>query len=105
MAASSNSGKRNTSGNSRAKTSGAKSSGGRGKSGSTRAASGQKSTNSRKTSGNRTSSRAQGGRNNSVMDEEVYRLPPERIREIYLFVYFAINLVLILGTYGICGKL
>ena len=40
-----------------------------------------------------------------VMDTEEYRLAPERVREIYLFVFFAINLVLILGTYGVCGKI
>ena len=38
------------------------------------------------------------------MDEEQYRLPPERVREIYLITFFAINLILVLGTYGVCGK-
>ena len=30
--------------------------------------------------------------------------PPETKREIYALICFAINLVLVLGTYGICGK-
>ena len=76
-----------------------------------------KSTSGRSTSSRSTSGRSTSGRNTSsktatrqraedisAMDEEVYRLPPERKREIYLFIFFAINLVLILGTYGVCGK-
>ena len=108
MAASSNSGKRNTSAKSTgAKTTAKKTSGTRSTS-NTRSKSGS---GSRNTGGKSTSSRGRSTASNrnvrdtSVMDEEVYRLPPERLREIYLFIYFAINLVLILGTYGVCGKL
>ncbi len=31
------------------------------------------------------------------------KMPPERMREIYLFVFLAFNLILVLGTYGVCG--
>jgi len=33
------------------------------------------------------------------------RLAPARVREIYLYVTFALNLFLVLGTFGVCGKL
>jgi len=32
------------------------------------------------------------------------KTPPENLRDIYAIVFFAINLILILGTYGVCGK-
>jgi len=31
--------------------------------------------------------------------------PPENLREIYTIIFFAINLILVLGTYGVCGKI
>lgn len=105
MAASSNSGKRNTSGKGRStgnasgRIAGTRSAGSRNAGNKSTAGSSKRNTASSK---NAQTSRK---RDTSVMDEEVYRLPPERVREIYLFIYFAINLVLILGTYGVCGKL
>ena len=30
--------------------------------------------------------------------------PPENLREIYTIIFFAVNLILVLGTYGVCGK-
>lgn len=37
-------------------------------------------------------------------DRAAAKLPPERVREIYLFVYLAITLLLMLGSFGACGK-
>ena len=69
----------------------------------------QGSSSGRKTSGRTSTGTGRGTRaavgEQMVMDEEEYRLAPERIREIYLFIFFAINLVLVLGTYGVCGKI
>lgn len=31
--------------------------------------------------------------------------PPENLREIYTIIFFAVNLILVLGTYGVCGKI
>ena len=28
--------------------------------------------------------------------------PPENLREIYTIIFFAVNLILVLGTYGVC---
>lgn len=82
------------------------------KSASTRSNSSKRSQGSlsgRKTSGRTSTGTVRGTRaavgEQMVMDEEEYRLAPERIREIYLFIFFAINLVLVLGTYGVCGKI
>ena len=32
------------------------------------------------------------------------KTPPENLRDIYAVVFFAFNLILVLGTYGVCGK-
>ena len=37
-------------------------------------------------------------------EREEAKTPPENRKEIYIIVFFAINLILILGTYGVCGK-
>ncbi len=82
-----------------------KNTGSRSKSTTTKSTS-SRSTSSRNNSGRSTSTRTRAAENEQmVMDEAEYRLAPERIREIYLFIFFAINLVLVLGTYGVCGKL
>ena len=37
-------------------------------------------------------------------EREEAKTPPENLRDIYTIVFFAINLILVLGTYGVCGK-
>ncbi len=72
---------------------------------------GKKSTGSRSAAGSRNASgnRAAANRrttaNTRKMQDTGERapLPPERIREIYLYVYLAITVFLICGTYGVCG--
>ena len=38
------------------------------------------------------------------LEIEEAKTPPENLREIYAIVCLAINLILVLGTYGLCGK-
>ena len=39
-----------------------------------------------------------------ALEREEAKTPPENLREIYAIVCFTLTLLLILGTYGICGK-
>ena len=39
-----------------------------------------------------------------ALEREEAKTPPENLREIYAIICFAINLLLVLGTYGVCGK-
>ena len=38
------------------------------------------------------------------LELEEAKTPPENLMEIYAFVCIGINLILVLGTYGLCGK-
>ena len=38
------------------------------------------------------------------LEIEEAKTPPENLLEIYAIVCLAINLILVLGTYGLCGK-
>ena len=39
-----------------------------------------------------------------ALEIEEAKTPPENLRDIYAIVCFTINLLLVLGTYGVCGK-
>ena len=78
---------------------------------------GRGSSSTRKSSGNR-SGRSTSGKNTSraprkstkayerqrEAERAEAKTPPENLLEIYVIICFAINLILVLGTYGVCGK-
>ena len=99
--------RKNTSGSSTRKASGS----------STVKASAKKGSGSSKSSGGRGGSSKRGnstGRTTNKntkayekqrqMEREEAMTPPETKREIYAVICFALNLILVLGTYGVCGK-
>ena len=88
---------------------------------STSSSSGSRSSSSRNSSGRSSSSRGGSSRSTSnsrrtpnkntkayAKQREIERAeaatPPENLREIYAIIMFAVNLLLILGTFGVCGK-
>ena len=65
---------------------------------------------SSKTSSSRSTTRKTPNKNTKAykamreQELEEAKTPPENLREIYAIVCFAVNLILVLGTYGVCGK-
>ena len=74
-----------------------------------------KRTNNNRTSGSRSRSTGSGNNRKPNKNTKAYakmreqerleaQTPPENKREIYTIVVFAINLILLLGSFGVCGK-
>ena len=69
-----------------------------------RSTSTSRSTNSRSTTKKTPNKNTKAYQKQRELEIEEAKTPPENLREIYAIVCFAINLLLILGTYGVCGK-